>query len=296
VPSGQGSAAPSGGNSSAPSAGRVTRSGQGAAAAPGGMSLRSGQGNPATSGRPAGHAFAAADPVIAAGIGLRRGRGWAVRAASFRVAAPMTGRPVLGIVTDPGPGTSIIDLLAGMARPAYGELRVLGHDLATIRGRSAVRRRVGVARRNARPLPAVRIRGLVEHAARLARPDHRHDRELLAAAILDRLGLLPWAEVPLRAAPHAVARRARLAAATVHQPELLLLDGLLDGLSPRDAGGLADAIRDLSRDSGILLTGSDGNLLALACDEILVLADGVLVAESAPIGFDGSPTWSGQPV
>jgi ABC-2 type transport system ATP-binding protein len=161
--------------------------------------------------------------------------------------------------------------------------------MATVRGRSAVRRRVGVARRSARPLPAVRIRGLVEHAARLARPDHRYDRQVLAAAILDRLALLPWAEVPLRAAPHAVARRARLAAAAVHQPELLLLDGLLDGLSLRDAAGLADAIKDLSRDSGILLTGSDSRLLALACDEILLLTDGVLIAESPSLSYDDSP-------
>ena len=239
---------------------------------------------------PSGHAFTAADPVIAAGIGLRRGRGWAVRSASFRVPPPVPGRSALGIGCDqPANATALVDLLAGVARPVYGELRVLGHDMATVRGRSAVRRRVGVARRSARPLPAVRIRGLVEHAARLARPDHRYDRQVLAAAILDRLALLPWAEVPLRAAPHAVARRARLAAAAVHQPELLLLDGLLDGLSLRDAAGLADAIKDLSRDSGILLTGSDSRLLALACDEILLLTDGVLIAESPSLSYDDSP-------
>ena len=78
-----------------------------------------------------------------------------------------------------------------------------------------------------------RVRGLVDHAARLARLPGR-DREVLAAAILDRLALTPWADVPLRAAPAVIARRARLAAAAVHQPELLLLDGLLDGLGPRD--------------------------------------------------------------
>ena len=239
---------------------------------------------------PSGHAFAAADPVIAAGIGLRRGRGWAVRSASFRVGPPVPGRAALGLVCDvPANGTALIDLLAGVARPAYGELRVLGHDLATVRGRAAVRRRVGVARSSARPLPAVRIRGLVEHAARLATAGHRYDRQVLAAAILDRLSLLPWAEVPLRAAPHAIARRARLAAAAVHQPELLLLDGLLDGLPIRDAAGLAEAITDLSRDSGILLTGTDRELMTLACDEILVLADGVLTADDSPTAYDSSP-------
>ena len=142
-----------------------------------------------------------ADPVLAAGIGVRRGRGWAVRAASFRISAPVPGRATLGILIDhPAQSAAIVDLLAGVARPAYGELRVLGHDMATIRGRASVRRRVGVARRNARALPGVRVRGLVEHAARLA-PGGRHDRHVLAAAIIDRLSLTPWAEVQLRAAP-----------------------------------------------------------------------------------------------
>jgi ABC-2 type transport system ATP-binding protein len=218
-----------------------------------------------------------ADPVLAAGIGVRRGRGWAVRAASFRIGPPVPGRAGLGILIDhPAQSAAIVDLLAGVARPAYGELRVLGHDMATIRGRASVRRRVGVARRNARPLPGIRVRGLIEHAARLA-PGGRHDRHVLAASIIDRLSLTPWADVQLRAAPDSIARRARLAAAAVHQPELLLLDGLLDGLAPRDVTVLAAAIRNLSRDCGVLLAGADRAALELACDDVLVLAHGVLI-------------------
>lgn len=224
------------------------------------------------------HAIMAADPVLAAGLGVRRRGRWAVRAASFRIGPPAAGASALGIqVGQQAASAALVDVLAGAARPAYGELRVLGYDMATGRGRAAVRSRVGVARRDSRQLPAIRIRGLVEHAARLAEPGSV-DRHVLAAAILDRLSLRPWAEVPIRLAPVPVARRARLAAAAVHQPEVLLLDGLLDGLALRDAKALADGIRDLGRDSGILLTGRDPEALALACDEVMVMADGVLVS------------------
>jgi ABC-type multidrug transport system ATPase subunit len=219
----------------------------------------------------------AADPVIAAGIGVRLGRGFAVRAGSFRLTGQLAGRPVLGVISrHPAQATAIIDLLAGVARPAYGELRVLGHDMATVRGRAAVRRRVGVARRSARSLPWLRVRGLVTHGARLARHGWG-DRHVLAAEILDRLSLTPWSEVPLQAVPDAVARRARLAAAAVHQPELLLLDGLLDGLSQRDVAAVTKAIRDLAEDCAVVIAGCDGDALMLACDEVLVLTDGVLV-------------------
>jgi ABC-type multidrug transport system ATPase subunit len=223
------------------------------------------------------HAVTPADPVLAAGIGVRHGRHWAVRSASFRVGPPMPGKSAFGVlIAEPGPAAALVDVLAGAARPAYGELRVLGCDMATARGRAAVRSRVGVARRHGRLLPGIRVRGLVEHAARLAGPGG-WDRHVLAAAILDRLALSPWAEVPVRLAPDSVVRRARLAAAAVHQPELLLLEGLLDGLLARDAAVLADAIGDLSRDAGVLLTGADQRMMALACDEVMVLANGVLM-------------------
>ena len=161
-------------------------------------------------------------------------------------------------------------------RPGYGELRVLGEDLTTARGRSAVRGRVGVARRAARPQPAFRVRGLVEHAARLAGLPSQ-DRDLMAAAIVDRLALTPWADVPLRSAPDVICRRARLAAAAVHQPDLLLIDGLLDDLGPGDTIALADVIRDLARDMTVVAVGHDPSALALACAEVLTLADGILV-------------------
>jgi ABC-type multidrug transport system ATPase subunit len=217
-------------------------------------------------------------PVLAAGVGVRHGRSWALRSASFRIDAPAMGGPALGIaIGHTDAATAVVDLLAGLIRPSYGELRVLGEDLNTARGRAAVRRRVGIARRNQRPQPAFRVRGLVEHAARLARLPSR-DRDLLAAAILDRLALTPWAEVPLRAAPDAICRRARLAAAAVHEPGLLLIDGLLDDLAQRDAVALADGIRDLGKDTAIVATGCNARALTLACDEILTLADGILIS------------------
>ena len=227
--------------------------------------------------RVSGHALAAVTPVLAAGVGVRRGGAWVLRAASFRIAATPAGRTAVGIaVSSQAEGTAVVDLLAGQARPAHGELRVLGEDMATGRGRAAVRARVGVARRAVKPQPAVRIRRLVGHAARPTGLP-ASDRDLLAAAILDRLALAPWAEVPLRAAPEAIGRRVRLAAAAVHQPDLLLLDSLLDGLVARDVAALADAIRDLGRDTAIVATGRDTGALSLICDDMLTLAYGIIV-------------------
>lgn len=225
--------------------------------------------------------------MLAAGVGARRGFTWVLRAASFRLDSSGSGLLTAGIVVSRAADASAITgLLSGADRPAYGQLRVLGEDLTTAHGRHAIRGRVGVAQRRMPLGRAGRVRGLVQHAGRLPRLP-AGDRDLLVASVLDRLALAPWADVPLRAAPELISRRARLAAAAVHQPDLLLLDGLLDGLAPRDQAALADAVRDLARDTAIVAVGRDAKALALVSDQLLTLCHGVLMAPGAGAGGAG---------
>ena len=191
-------------------------------------------------------------PVLAAGVGIRHRSQWLLRSVSFRVNARPPGGVVLGIAGQPAATSAVVGLLAGLARPAHGELRVLGRDLTTSAGRAAVRPHVGIARNPGRPESVMRIRSMIEHAARVAGISG-HDRAESTAAILDRLALTPWADVRLGDAPRAVSRRAGLAAAAVHEPELLLLDHLLDGLAPRERASVAAGLRELTRDIIIIV-------------------------------------------
>ncbi len=222
-----------------------------------------------------GHAVTAIAPVLSAGVGIRYSGSWALRLASFRLDWSAAGTAALGIAGARSVATSaLVDALSGRLAPTYGSLRVLGYDMSEASGRAAVRRVVGTASRAGRPVPAIRIRRLVERAARRS-GQPGSDRHLLVAAILDRLALMPWADVPLGAAPELVARKARLAAACVHQPKLLLIDGLLDYLPPLDRTVLADVIRDTERDTAVIAFGVDADTLSLICDRLIVLADGI---------------------
>jgi ABC-type multidrug transport system ATPase subunit len=225
-----------------------------------------------------GHAVPAIAPVVSAGVGIRYPSGWALRLASFRLDHSEIGGPALGIVTPRSTASyAIIDLLSGRVAPSYGTLHVLGQDLTTAAGRAAVRRQTGTASRASRPMPGIRIRRLVERAARQS-GQPGSDRGLLVAAILDRLSLTAWSEVPLSAAPELIARKARLAAACVHQPKLLIIDGLLDHLQPRDLTVLADVIRDARRDTALVALGVSADALALVCEQVADLSDGVIMA------------------
>ena len=101
--------------------------------------------------------------VLAAGVGVRHGWGWSLRSASFRLESPPSGQPALGIlIPEHGAASAVVDLLSGVVSPSYGELRVLGEDMRTERGRAAARARIGVAHRTSRASstcsPATRAR------------------------------------------------------------------------------------------------------------------------------------------
>jgi len=234
-----------------------------------------------------GQAVTAVAPVLCAGVGARHEGRWVLRMTSFRLEQSDIGSASLGVLTPRTPASvALIGLLSGRIVPAYGNLRVLGHDMSQAAGRAAVRRRSGIAGRVPRPMPVpvVRIRTLVERAARRS-GQPREARFLLVAAILDRLALTPWAEVPIVAAPELIARKARLAVACVHQPSLLIIDGLLDHLQPLDRTVLADAIRDLGRDTAVVALGADTETLSRVCDRVIELADGMIVgSQPATVG------------
>lgn len=242
-----------------------------------------------------GHAGSAIAPVVCAGVGVRYGSLWPVRLASFRLAPSDLGTAALGIaVTQPAARATLIDVLSGRVAPRYGSLAVLGHDMRTADGRASAKRQVGIAGLTARAggyggslragtiLPAIRIRGLVERAARLS-GQPASDRHLLVAAIIDRLALSPWAGVQLRAAPEIVARKACIAAACVHQPKLLLVDGLLDRLGIRDQALLADVIAGLRGELALIVLGTDADVLSLATDRVLTMANSVVTDRDCPV-------------
>ena len=229
-----------------------------------------------------GHASTPVTPVLAAGVGVKDATRYAIRLASFRLESPPVGHAALGIVTaKPAASAALVGLLTGRMAPAYGELLVLGHDLRTPAGRAKVRAGIGTASGTGRVWPTMTIRGLVDWAARRS-GQPRRDRGLLVAAILDRLALLPWAQVPLHAAPCLVARRARLAAACVHEPDLLIIDGLFDQLTARDRFALTDVVDDLRRDISIIAIERNAGSLPPCCDEVLTLAEGILIGRQPP--------------
>jgi branched-chain amino acid transport system ATP-binding protein len=113
----------------------------------------------------------------------------------------------------------------------------------------------------------------------------REERAIREAARsrLEFVGLSDLAAAPAGALAFGQRRMVELARALATEPQMLLLDEPASGLNTKEKEDLADLLRKI-RDTGItvLLVEHDMSMVMGLSDEILVLHNGVRIAEGAP--------------
>jgi len=120
---------------------------------------------------------------------------------------------------------------------------------------------------------------------------HNQNAIKRADAILERVGLSAYADVPADTLPIGLQRRLEIARALALSPVLLLLDESAAGLRHEEAEDLADLIRRL-RDEGITILLVEHNMrFAMSlCERIIVLNQGRILAEGTPAEIQNNPT------
>ena len=120
----------------------------------------------------------------------------------------------------------------------------------------------------------------------------KEERSIRSAALaqLEHVGLAHLADVPAGSLAFGQRRMAELARALATGPELLLLDEPASGLNTREKRDLGQRIRRI-RDQGItiLLVEHDMTLVMDLSDDILVLNNGVPIAEGPPAAVQNDP-------
>jgi len=95
---------------------------------------------------------------------------------------------------------------------------------------------------------------------------------------LARLGLEARAGAKVEALSHGNQQRAQLAAALVHDPELLVLDEPLAGLDPAGIDAVTEVLRDrLGAGCDVLLSSHQLDLVENICDSVVIIDHGRLV-------------------
>jgi len=169
--------------------------------------------------------------------------------------------------------TTLLRILAGLASPTRGEVTILGRRAPAD---AELRRRIGVVSHETFMYGDLTARENLTYYGRLygVRDTARTD------ALLDRVGLARAANRHVRAFSRGMAQRLALARATLHRPDVLLLDEPFTGLDPQGCEVLTRLLSE-ERDRGttVVLTTHD-------------FARGLAVADRASVLSDGRLTWS----
>lgn len=217
----------------------------------------------------------------------------AVNHANFQV-EPGT---VTGLIGPNGAGkTTCFNVITGLQAPTAGRVRLDGKDIT----RMAVHRRArhGMGRTfqrleafgsltvedNVRVALDVHagVRGLIRAVAGSA------DREI--ATLLERVGILDYAEERADSVPTGTARLLEVARALACDPRLLLLDEPSSGLDEAETEAFGTLLLELAAEGRtILMVEHDMDLVMRVCHRIHVLDFGSIVAEGTPAQIRANP-------
>ena len=169
--------------------------------------------------------------------------------------------------------STTLEMLTGLLAPSQGEIRILGRPA---RGDVELYRHVGMVPEQETLYPFLTGREFVELNAVLQKLD---DPAAAAHQALATVELLDDADRPVRGYSKGMRQRTKIAAALVHDPDVLLMDEPLNGTDPLQRARLIDLIRELGRRGKTVIVSS--HILYEVerfADRILVINRGKLAA------------------
>jgi ABC-2 type transport system ATP-binding protein len=221
---------------------------------------------------------AAPPPRVVPGIELEHVSRWYGNVVAVNDITFALGPGVTGLLGPNGAGKStLLHMLAGLLAPSAGTVRIAGRRAF---GDPEVYRQVGlVPEREAVPgyltghafaAASARLQGLDDEAA-----------EAAAERAMATVELTEAAHRPMRGYSKGMRQRAKLAAALVHDPRILLLDEPFNGLDPRQRLHMIGLLREMAGAGKVVLFSSH------ILEEVERLADAVLVMVAGRLAASG---------
>jgi len=181
---------------------------------------------------------------------------------------------ICGFLGPNGSGkTTTLRMICGLIVPDAGEGEVLGLDLA--RKRNAIKAQIGYMTQKFGLFGDLTIRENLEFIARVYGID---DRDRRVSESLERLGLATRADQMAGKLSGGWKQRLALAAAVLHDPQILLLDEPTAGVDPQARREFWDQIHELAREGMTVLVSTHYMDEAERCHEIAYIAYGVMLA------------------
>jgi ABC-type branched-subunit amino acid transport system ATPase component len=212
---------------------------------------------------------------------------------------------VVGLIGPNGAGkTTCFHLISGFVAADRGSVRFNGAELMGLRPDAVARRGL------VRTFQQVSLFAQDSVLVNVLQGAHLHDRTRLwsalggtrtyrvgtreltdrALAVLERIGLADQADTLAGALPYGQQKKLGIAVALAAAPRLLMLDEPVAGLNHVESAEIAALVGQL-RGEGltILLVEHDMRTVMSLCDRIVVLSEGVKIAEGLPAEIRSHP-------
>lgn len=188
---------------------------------------------------------------------------------------------LVGLLGPNGAGkTTAMLLLATLLAPSRGTARLFGHDIT--RDRAAVRRRLGLVFQESSVDGLLTVLENLLFAARLSGLGGWAARQAVATA-MEQAGLTARAGMPARQLSGGWRRLLDITRASLHQPDLLILDEPTVGLDPEHRERLWSMLENQRCTRGTTILFSTHYLTeAEPSDQVVLLAAGRVVASGTP--------------
>jgi ABC-2 type transport system ATP-binding protein len=188
---------------------------------------------------------------------------------------------VCGLLGQNGAGKSTtLNLLTGCLIPDAGKIFIDGIDLSA--DPLQAKRRIGYAPENPPLYPDMT---LGEYLTFVARAKGCKDIPAETARVMRLTETEPMRTRLLKTLSKGYRQRAGLAQALVGDPDILILDEPTIGLDPRQITAMRTLVAELGRTKTILLSSHILSEITLLCGQIIILAQGKLVADDTPEGI-----------
>ena len=183
---------------------------------------------------------------------------------------------VFGLLGPNGAGkTTTVKILLGLARPTSGSARLFGLPSSDPESR----RRVGYLPEGHRFPGYLTARQTLSIFGRMSGLD-RATLGRRVPQLLERVRLSEWSDVRVKKFSKGMTQRLGLAAALVHEPEVLLLDEPTDGVDPVGRREIRDLLQEeAGRGRAILLNSHLLSEVERICGRVAVLRSGRVAAQ-----------------
>ncbi|MEL6524366.1 MAG: ABC transporter ATP-binding protein [Chloroflexota bacterium] len=185
---------------------------------------------------------------------------------------------VTGFLGPNGAGkTTTMRMLTGFSPPTEGSAKVAGYDI--FEESMEVRKNVGYLPEN---VPLYRDMTAIGYLKYLAEIRGVKNRKSRAQDVLERVGLGKRADSEIRTLSKGMRQRVGLAAALIHDPEVLILDEPTIGLDPIQVLELRDLVADLGREHTVMFSTHILSEAEQVCDRVVIINQGEIMTQGDP--------------